>query len=520
MDHHDVELLIGLLAAIAVLAEVARRLGVPYPIVLVLGGLVLGFVPGLAAPQLDPDVVFFLFLPPLLYSEAYLASTQALRRVAGEITLLAVGLVVATIVAVAVVAHEVAGMSWAAAFVLGAVVGPTDPVAATSVIRRLGVPERVATIIEGEALVNDGTALAAYKLAIAGFAAGGLSAGGAIAEFVWISVGGVLTGVVVAWLAGWLRRLLTVTEVEVTVSLLMPLVAYVPAERIGVSGVLAAVTAGLMLGREKHVLSGGTRLRRLIFWEVLVFLLNSTLFLLIGLSFPDILDSLGGIPAPDLALHGLVLAATVMGLRLVWTALLPTLSSVGGADAPHWGSRRELTVLGWSGMRGGVSLAAALAVPASVGGQPFPDRDEIIFFAYIVVLATLVLPGLTLGPVIEWLGVGTGEAGAQRDARARAHMLHAAIEHIEELAQNDELPEEIIARLRSLYERRLELLEPLLGSDTFEDGDRMPDMLAARRGAVAAQRAALAELRADGAIGVAAAAEVERELDLEEARAR
>jgi Sodium/hydrogen exchanger family len=148
VDHHDVEILIGLLAAIAVLAEVARRLGVPYPIVLVLGGLVLGFVPGLAAPQLDPDVVFFLFLPPLLYSEAYLASTQALRRVAGEITLLAVGLVVATIVAVAVVAHEVAGMSWAAAFVLGAVVGPTDPVAATSVIRRLGVPERVATIIE------------------------------------------------------------------------------------------------------------------------------------------------------------------------------------------------------------------------------------------------------------------------------------------------------------------------------------------------------------------------------------
>jgi CPA1 family monovalent cation:H+ antiporter len=514
----DAEIFIGLLAAIALLAQLARWLSVPYPVSLVLGGLALGFVPGLPAPDLDPDIFFFLFLPPLLYSEAFLYSTEELKAVATEIFLLAVGLVVVTAVAVAAVAHAVAGLPWPAAFVLGAVVGPTDPVSATSVIRRLRVSDRVVTILEGEALVNDATALVAFKLAVAAAGASAFSLGHAFAEFLWVSLGGVLTGMLVAWLASRARRWITVMEVEITLSLLIPFAAYLPAERLGVSGVLAAVTAGLLIGRQAHMTSAGTRLRRYAFWEVLVFLLNSTLFLLIGLAFPDILDELGKTPSIELVWQATVLAGSVVALRLAWMFLVPRVVSALEPVRTGRPSVGELVVLGWSGMRGGVSLAAALSIPVAAAGHAFPGRAEIIFYAYMIVLATLVIPSLTLGPLIRRLEVGNGEAGTRRDAKARAHILHAALEHIEELAHNDELPEDIAERLRELYQSRLDRLQPQLG-ETLLGGESLDDssaFLAARRSTVAAQRAALAELEQGGQIGNTTAREVEHELNLEE----
>jgi CPA1 family monovalent cation:H+ antiporter len=505
----DVDTIVGLLAVVALLAQLARRLRVPYPIVLVLAGLVLALVPGLDRPTLDPQTFFLLFLPPLLYSEAFLYSTEALRRAAAEIALLAVGLVLATAAAVAVVAHAVAGLPWASAFALGAIVGPTDPVSATAIIRRLGVSEGVVTVLEGESLVNDGTALVVYRLAIAAAGASAFSLSHALGEFVWVSLGGVAIGILAAAFAAWARRRITVVEAEVTLSLLMPFVAYLPAERLGVSGVLAAVTAGVLIGSRAHETSPGARLRRHAFWEVLVFLLNSSLFLLIGLEMPDVLGRIANADATSLAGRALLLAATVMGLRLAWMMLVAPLV------APR--PRGELLVLGWSGMRGGVSLAAALALPVMAGGHAFPARDEIVFFAYAIVLATLVIPGLTLGPLIERLGVASPDERARGEARARAYLLDAALEHINELAERDELPEEIVSRLRELYESRLMRLAAGAAPE-----DELPEPSAAvrraQRDVVAAQRVALAELASTGRIGAAAAREFDRELDVDEAR--
>ena len=507
--------------AVALLAELARRIGVPSPIVLVLAGLALGFVPGLHSPSLDPETFFVFFLPPLLYSQAFLFSTDELKAHAPEIGALAVGLVLATTTAIAAVSHAVVGLPWSSAFVLGAVLGPTDPVAATAVIRQLGVSGRIVTVLEGEALVNDATALVVYKLALAAAGAAAFSLGHAALEFVWVTLGGIATGAVVAWASIVARRWVHDAEAEIALSLVMPFAAYLPAERLGVSGVLAAVTAGLLLGQRAHASSPGTRLRRHAFWEVLVFLLNSTLFLLVGLTFPGILDRLGGTPPLDLVWNAIAIVATVMALRLAWMLLLPRLVAVlepGKSGGPAIG---ELAVLGWSGMRGGVSLAAALAIPFSVGGHPFPGRDEILFLTYVALLLTLVVPGLTLGPLIRRLGIGTGEAAARSDARARAHLLRAAVEHLDELARNDELPDEIAEMLRGLYLSRLDGLRPVL-RDTGANGDRVVSTEAvrdARRGVIAVQRAALADLESEGMISDAAARTLERELDAEEAMA-
>jgi monovalent cation/hydrogen antiporter len=500
----DVESIVGLLAVVALLAQLARRLSVPYPIVLVLTGLLLALVPGLHRPALDPETFFLLFLPPLLYSEAYVFSPAALREAAVDIALLAVGLVVATAVAVAAVAHAVAGLPWAAAFVLGAVVGPTDPVSATSVIRRVGISGRVVTILEGESLVNDGTALVIYRLAISAAGAAAFSAWHALGEFVWVSLGGIAAGVLAAGVAVWVRRWITVMEAELTASLLMPFVAYLPAERLGVSGVLAAVTAGLLVGSRSGETSAGARLRRHAFWEVVLFVLNSSLFLLIGLAMPDVLGRIEDRDAGTLAIHALLLAVTVIGLRLAWMLALAPLASPS--------SRAERLVLVWCGMRGGVSLAAALAVPVMVAGHPFPARDEIVFFAYAIVLATLVIPGLTLGRLLDHLGLASAAERAHGDARARARILDAALEHIGELAERDELPEEIIGRLRELYESRV------AGAPVPELPEPSDEILRAQRGVVAAQRAALAELESAGRIGEDTAREIGLELELDEQR--
>ena len=514
----DAEVFIGLLVAIALLAELARRLGFPYPVLLVLSGLALGFLPGLPAPKLDPDTFFFFFLPPLVYSEAFVYSTADLKAHAAEIFLLAVGLVLATTLAVAAIANAVFGLPLATAFVLGAVVGPTDPLSATMVIRRLGVSGRLVTILEGEALVNDGTALAIYRIAVGGAGAAGLSLGHAVAEFVWVAIGGVAVGAAVAWVWTQIRRRLSDPLVEITFSLATPFAAYFPAERLGASGVLAAVTAGLVVGSQAAwTMSAGARLRREAFWEVLVFLLNSSIFLLVGLTFPDVLRRLGGVPTADLVWHAIVIAATVMVLRFAWMFLMPRVLSGLDPEREWRAGPGELVVLGWSGMRGGVSLAAAMSIPVAAGGQPFPERDEIVFLTYMVVLATLVLPGLTLGPLVRRLGVGA-EGRQRRDERARAHILHAALEHIDELARDDELPEEIAERLREIYESRLDALAPELSPAPVPAGGAESSKagLRARRRVIAAQRAALAELESSHDISSRAAREIERELDLEQ----
>lgn len=516
------EFLLALLAVVAFLAGVARLVRVPYPILVVLGGLAMGFVPGVPEVELEPEVVFLLFLPPLLYAGAFFSSPRDLRANARSISLLAVALVLVTIVAVAAVGRLAVGLDWGVAFVLGAIVSPTDPIAATVIFRRLGVPGRMGTVVEGESLVNDGVGLVAYRLAVVAVATGAFSLPKAALEFVIVAAGGVALGLALGWLVARLRRRLDDPQVEITVSLFTPYAAYIPAEELGVSGILATVTVGLYLGWfSPGLFLPGTRLQAYAFWEVLAFLLNSVLFLLVGLQLPLIVERLPGGTAAAIALGGLV-SAVVIAVRLGFQftmpyfirALNPSLRRREG-PAP-W---RQRVLLGWSGMRGAISLAAALALPLeTAAGTPFPDRDLVIFLTYCVLVATLVGQGLTLTPLIRALGLGEEEGGEpDGEGEARVRAAHAALGRLEELASGESVPDEVQEQLRGVYQQRLDSFE----ETRTPDGDSESSSEAyqrLRRELIAAERAAAVGMRDEGEIGSDVMRRLERDLDLEESR--
>lgn len=312
--HGSELLLLALMVAVAGLSIVARSVRVPYPILLVLGGLVLGFLPGLPEVELPPELVLVLFLPPLLYHAAFFSSPKELRADLRAISLLALGLVPATMIAVALTVHAlVGGLPWAAAFTLGAIVSPTDPLAATTIARSMGVPRRLVILLEGESLVNDATALVAYRIAIGAAVGGSFVAWEAGLKFVASAAGGVAVGLVAGWLVSEIRRRLDDPPVEIVVSLVTGFAAYLPAEQLGVSGVLAAVSAGIYVGwRAPEVASAATRLLGFSFWEILVYLLNAVLFILVGLQLQPILDELSGRSTASLVGRALVISAVVI----------------------------------------------------------------------------------------------------------------------------------------------------------------------------------------------------------------
>lgn len=517
----DTGVVIALLTGITVLAGIAARTGVPYPIVLVVGGLVMGVAPG-PTPQLRPDLVLLLFLPPLVYAPAFYASTREARAAARPILELATGLVVLTGLAVAVVAHAVAGLPWDVAAVLGAILGPTDPIAATSVVRRTGAPERLMTILEGESLVNDGTAITIYALAVTAVTHGSFSALHAVGSFVLDVAGGAAIGLVVAWALIKVRRFIDDAGAELALSLLIPFGAYVPANELGWSGVIAAVAAGLYAGRRAlDVTAADTRLQLRTFWDLLVFLLNALLFLLVGLQLPHIVKGLGGRGVtPELVGHVLLVTAAVLAIRMAWMFTVPALVGAFGrgrdADPPQE-QRAERLVLGWSAMRGALSLALALALPLAAAGHPFPHRATVVFITYGVVLITLVVPGATLSRLVARLGLERGRERRRQRAQARASVTHAALARIEELAAEDAAPEDAAERLRTVYENRLGRLTGFLDDDPAERADarQVSDL---RRAAIAAQREALEHLRERHAFPEEVLREVEHDLDLDEAR--
>ena len=510
---HAIEEVIGLLVVVALLAWGARAVGLPYPIVLVVGGLAIGFVPGMPDVEIDPDIVFLVFLPPLVHAAAYSASPKRLRVDAMPIAALALGLVALSIGAVAVVAHALVGaLTWPAAITLGAIVAPTDPVAATAVFRRAGVPERIVGLVSGESLVNDASALVAYRLAIAAAVTGSFSLAGGAGDLVLVSAGGIAVGVVVAGLSAWLRRRLDDSLIEITVTLLTAYVAYVGAEELGVSGVLAAVASGVVLGRlGGRLFSPGTRLEANAFWGVGTFLLESTLFILVGLAFPAIIDALPG-SVGALALDAALVSVVVIVVRLAFAAALPTSLSL-----------RERAVLGWSGMRGAVSLAAALAVPLTIdGGAPFPGRDEILFLTVGVIGVTLVLQGLTLPTVLRVMLHGEGDAepipDQRRRALARFDSVDAALGRIAELAREDELEPAMVERARELYTSRASQLAGECRTGVAEANTNTDAWLRLRLELLHVERSELVEARDRGDIAHEVMLVVERDLDLEEER--
>ena len=511
--------LVSLFVAVAVLATAARVTRVPYPIVLVAGGLALGFIPGLPEAELEPDLVLVIFLPPLLYSAAFFANLHDLRRDLRSISMLAVGLVLATMCTVALVAHAlIEDLPWGAAFALGAIVAPTDPLAATAIARRMAVPRRVVSIVEGESLINDGTALVAYRVAVAAVG-GGFSLWEAGLEFVLGAAGGIAIGLAVGWVIAEVRRRIDDIPVEIVLSLLSGYAGYLPAERVDASGVLAAVTVGIVLGwRAPRISTASMRLQGYAVWETLVFLLNALLFVLIGLQLPMILDGLSGEPAGTLLGYAVAVSLAVILTRLGW---LHTLVWVIRAldRRPQQVQRRAdwrmRTIIGWSGMRGSVSLAAALALPLD-----FPQRDLVLFLTFSVIFATLVLQGLTLPALIRRLGVRDDGADDREELIGRRAATDAALVRLDQLGAEEWTYDDTATRMRKMYEYRQRRLAARAGE--ADDGDgiehRSRKYQKMVRSVLDAQRDTLVDLRNRGEISNEVMHRLERELDLEDER--
>ncbi|MDT5091617.1 MAG: monovalent cation/hydrogen antiporter [Mycobacterium sp.] len=517
-------LLAALLVAVVGLSVLASRLSVPYPILLVLGGALFGLIPGVPQVELDPEIVLVLFLPPLLYKASFFSNFNDFRADLRALTLSTIPLVLATMSAVAVVAHAVIpGMSWQVAFVLGSIVSPTDPVAASTILRRLEAPRRLVSAIEGEGLFNDATALVAYRVAVAAVVAGSFSLVEAGLRFVLGIVGGVAIGLAVGWLSARIRARTSDAQVSIAISLLTGYAAFVPANALGVSGVVSTVTAGLYMAvRGSRVLTLQPRLQGFFVWDIVDFLVNAILFVLIGLQLRAVVGSLGHYSGGEVAGYAAAVVAVVVGIRLVWFFTVPYL--IRALDRrPSQRARRASAgwrlVMAWSGMRGAVSLAVALALPFSTVSGPFPQRDLIIFLTFVVILVTLVLQGLTLPALIRRAGVNDGGAEADEETRARLVATKAALHQIDVLAEEDWTRDESVERMRGQYQFRKQRLAARAGKiedDGVEDQSQAYQRMV--RCVLAAQRTALLEMRAEGKVSNEMMNRLQRELDFEESR--
>jgi CPA1 family monovalent cation:H+ antiporter len=513
--------LLVLMVVVVGLNVLAGRVGVPYPILLVLGGLALGFVPGMPPIGLSPGLVLLVFLPPLLYVAGRYASPRDLRADTRTISLMAVVLVLVTMGVVAVTAHALAGLSWPAALMLGAIVSPTDPLAATTVASRLGVPRRVITMLEGEGLFNDATALMAYRITVAAALGSSVLAGRVVSQFVLGVAGGVLIGLAVGWLAAEAIRRIEDPLAGVSLTVVAAYGAYLPADRLGLSGVLAALTCGVYLGRRiPTVASVSGRLLGWPFWRMVVYLLNAALFIMIGLQVRPILTQVTDHSVAQLIGIAAAVAAVVIATRFVWVFTVPYLIRALDRRPTQITRRvevRQRLVIAWSGMRGAVSLAIALALPTRTGaGGPFPHRDMIIFLTFGVVLGTLVVPGLTLPILIRRLKIRDDGADDREEARARLTATEAALVRLEELSAQDGISEDTIERLENTSRRRRRRLSAQTGV-IHGDGDQDRSLADRRlaRELIESQRRTILRLRDQGAINSDVMHRIERDLDLE-----
>jgi len=522
-----IETFLILLGILGVLAVVAERVRLPFPILLVFAGLGIAFWPGLPKVRLDPELVFLIFLPPLLFSAAWNFPWDDFRSNLLPIFALAVGLVLATMVGVALtVSWLVPGMTLAAGFVLGAIVSPPDAVSATAVLKTLRLPKRLGTVLEGESLVNDSSGLVAYHFAVAAVVTGSFSMAKAGGEFLWMSLGGILLGGLVGIGVEILHRRLKDPAVEITLTLLTPFVAYLTAEKLEVSGVLAVVTAGLYVGHKSwQALNAGSRLERGAIWKFLDYLLNGVVFILIGLQFPAILREIRGeAPLWQLIGIGAIISVVVIAVRFLWIFPLAWVERrlfTGKKDSPQFLNTGGLVVASWSGMRGVVSMAAALALPLTLqSGEEFPFRHLILFLTFCVIFVTLVLQGLTLPFVAKWLGVEEGGDEYQSEIEARELLLKEIIEKIGKEARAVESAEQrdSLEQWQDYYEERLRRMQQRdsLSLETNRNSAPREKELMVRLTEEA--RRHLAELRRRGIISENVRQRIEYDFDLEEQR--
>ena len=418
----QLEIIIMLLGVMLALTTLSRRLLIPYPILLVIGGLVLALIPGLPTVRLNPDLIFLVFLPPILWAAAYFTSLREFRANLRPISMLAIGLVLATAAAVAAIAHWLLpGLSWAAAIMLGAIVSPPDAVAATAIARRLGIPRRLVTILEGESLVNDATALVLYRTAIGAVVTGTFVWSDTLLQLAFTTVTGIALGLIVGAATRGVLRLTEDSFVESALTLLAPYVAWVLAEMVHASGVLACVAGGFYVRQYfSAAVAPTTRQQSRAVWDIAVFILNGIIFILIGLQLGAIREEILSSGLTRLLWHSALISVTAIIVRLAWvplTAYLPRLLMPSLRARDPMPPTSHLFLVGWTGMRGIVSLAAALALPLTVSsGAPFPYRADIIVMTFGVILATLVVQGLSLTPIIRMLKLEADESLEHEEA--------------------------------------------------------------------------------------------------------
>lgn len=519
----NIATVIILLAVVTALAEVTDKIRVPYPILLVLAGIGIGLVPGLPPIQLHPEIVFLIFLPPILYAAAWSTSWPDFKKAKRPITLLAIGCVIFTTCAVAFIAHLfIPNLGWPEAFVLGAIISPPDAVAAAAATKGLGIPKRVVTILEGESLVNDATGLIAFRYAVAAVVTGTFELWEAGLQFGFVALVGILLGLAIGFIFKWIHRLTPHNPTtDTTLTFLAPYVAYLLAESIEVSGVLAVVAAGLFMSwNSSEIFSQQTRLQANGSWNTVIFILNGIIFILIGLQLPEIMRNIEEYSMGEMIKYGAIVSLAVIVGRIIWV--------YPGTYLPRWLSasirKREpeprlslVSIVAWSGMRGIVSLAAALALPLTTdSGAPFPHRNLIIFITFCVIFSTLVLQGLTLRPLIKWFGIKPDDDEHKAEQNARLLIASSVIEHIEEnysLALSDE----VLNQIKSKYEIRIQRMRKdeekrKLDENTIIEFQRIQQELLER------ERRTLLDMRRKGEISEEALKKIEYELDLEETR--
>ena len=523
-DLYQLEAVILLLIGVLILMAIARRLVVPYPMFLVLGGLALSFVPRVPVVHLDPDLVFLVFLPPVLWAAAYFTSLRDFRMNIRTISLLAVGLVIATTAGVAAVARAIIpGMSWPMAFVLGAIVSPPDAVAATAVARKLNLPHRLVTVLEGESLVNDATALVLYRAAIVAAVTGTFVLSGTLVQFVMAAAGGIAIGLLVGALTRLALRFTDDSLAAIAVTLVAPYAAWILGERAHVSAVLACVAGGVYVRQGfSEITAPAVRIQAKAVWDLLVFLLNGVIFVLIGLQIGVIREA--GMPGGlrRVVLQGALISLTAIAIRLVWVPLavvIPRLLSRSLRTRDPIPSWSVIAVVGWAGMRGIVSLAAALALPLTTAtGARFPFRDEIIVVTFVVILSTLVFQGLTLPPLIRALRIGKDDTLEREEAFAREEAARAALARVEELTAEPWAHHEQVGRLRDSYNQRLRRASPIQVGEDNASAKAQAAFRRLRFQTLEAERRRLIALRDESAISDEVLHRLEQELDVEAMR--
>jgi CPA1 family monovalent cation:H+ antiporter len=520
-----------LLLFVAGFTVLARKLQTPYPIVLVVAGLLLSFIPGIHRVALNPDIIFFVVLPPLLYGAAWVTSWRDFRYNLVSISSLAIGLVGFTVLSVSFLAHLVfPGFDWRLGLVLGAVISTTDALAATSIAKRIGLPQRIVDVLEGESLVNDATGLLALEFGLAIVLGGQTpSFGAGFLRLAYLVGAGIGLGLLVGLVVHWVEHQIDDAQIEVTISILVPYAVYLAAESIHASGVLAVVACGLYLGRSSaHFFSPSVRIQADAVWNSFTFILNGLVFVLIGLQLPYVREGIREYRFSQLLLFGALFSALVIVLRLLW--VFPG-ASLSYFVRRHWLHQdeprppaRQLFVLGWTGMRGVIALAAAISLPETLAnGSPFPQRNLIIFLTFCVILVTLVLQGLTLPALIRALGLSGASGPSCEEEDARRLMAQAAINYLERISAEAEPGlAALYEDLKGHYEYRLSSLARGEDGNAHEAGGAAlyARFLELSLELLRIERETAIQLRNNGRINDEVLRQLQRELDLSETRYR